>query len=83
MVRVRPLSTICDHLYDPVAAFSDDSAALSRLPVDDRFQGIAVEQIRLVTAELETVAVDFDAEFQGRVGPRRGFVENNGGHRAA
>src|SRR5262245_41398599 len=38
-------------------------------------QGIAVEQIRLVAAELETVAVDFDAEFQGGVGPRRGLIE--------
>jgi hypothetical protein len=49
--------------------------ALARLPVDERLQRIAVEQVRLVAGELETVATDFDAEFQaelGRVGPLQG-----------
>jgi hypothetical protein len=59
------------------------SEALSRLPVDERFQGIAVQQVRLVAAMLESVAADFDAEFQAelaRVGSSSGTMD---GHRAA
>jgi hypothetical protein len=50
------------------------SVALARLPVDDRSQGMAIEQFRLVADELESIAADFDSEFQAelaRVGPRR------------
>jgi hypothetical protein len=37
--------------------------AVDRLPTDERFQETVVEQGRLVVGELETVAIDFDAEF--------------------
>jgi HAMP domain-containing protein len=57
--------------------------ALARLPVDEKSQGIAIEQVRLVAGELETVAADFDSEFQAeltRVGSSPGTT---GGRRAA
>jgi methyl-accepting chemotaxis protein len=59
------------------------SEALSRRPGDERFQEIAVEQVRQVAGELESVATDFDAEFQAeleRVGSSQGTT---GGNRAA
>jgi HAMP domain-containing protein len=43
------------------------SEALTRLPGDERFREIAVEQVRLVAGELETVAADFDSEFQAEL----------------
>jgi HAMP domain-containing protein len=43
------------------------SEALARLPVDERSQAIAIEQVRQVAGELETVAADFDSEFQGEL----------------
>jgi HAMP domain-containing protein len=49
--------------------------ALARLPVDEKSQAIAVEQVRQAANELETVAADFDREFQAelaRVGPPPG-----------
>ena len=40
---------------------------LGRLPVDEKLPGIAIEQVRLVAGELETVAADFDTEFQAEL----------------
>jgi HAMP domain-containing protein len=40
---------------------------LARLPGDERSQGIAAEQVRSVAGELETVAADFDSEFQAEL----------------
>ena len=59
------------------------SKALSRLPLDERFQRRAVEEVRMVACELEKVAADFESEFQAelaRVGSSSGPT---GGHRAA
>jgi methyl-accepting chemotaxis protein len=50
------------------------SETLARRPGDGQFHEIAVEQLRLVAAELEAVAVDFESEFQAelaRVGAGR------------
>jgi hypothetical protein len=60
------------------------SEALTRFPGDERFQDVAVEQVRFVAQELETVCADFDSEFQAeltRVGPSGTLP--TGGHRAA
>jgi HAMP domain-containing protein len=60
------------------------SEVLGRVPGDERFQGLAVEQLMLVARELETVAADFDSEFQAelaRVGSSGALP--TGGHRAA
>jgi HAMP domain-containing protein len=43
------------------------SEALARLPGDERSQAIAIEQVRQVASELETVAGDFDSEFQNEL----------------
>jgi len=43
------------------------SESLSRRPGDEHFQHAAVEQIRVVAAELEDVAADFDSEFQAEL----------------
>jgi len=62
------------------------SEALARRPGDERFQRIAHEQVRQVASELETVAADFDSEFQAelaRVGVLGSAPEKTGGHRAA
>jgi HAMP domain-containing protein len=59
------------------------SKALERLPVDERFQEFAIEQVRLVAGDLESVAAEFDSEFQAeltRIGPSSGTT---GGDRAA
>jgi HAMP domain-containing protein len=43
------------------------SELLERRPGDEQFQGIAVEQVRLAAGELETVATDFESEFQAEL----------------
>jgi methyl-accepting chemotaxis protein len=42
------------------------SEALERLPGDEQFQGV-VDQVRQVAGELESVAADFDSEFQAEL----------------
>jgi hypothetical protein len=59
------------------------SEALARLPVDERFQGIAVEQVRQVADELEAVAADFDSEFQSELARVSPLPGTTGGDRAA
>jgi len=59
------------------------SEALVRLPVDERFQGIAVEQVRQVADELQAVAADFDAEFQAELAKVSPSPGTTGGDRAA
>ena len=59
------------------------SEALARLPVDEKYQGIAVEQVRQVALELESVAADFDAEFQAELARVGSPPESTGGNRAA
>jgi HAMP domain-containing protein len=59
------------------------SEALSRLPADERLQGIAIEQVRQVAKELETVAVDFDSEFQAELARVSASKGTTGGHKAA
>jgi hypothetical protein len=61
------------------------SEALGRVPGDEQFQQMAVDQMRLVAANLETVAADFEAEFQAelaRVGSPRSVTAMAGGQRA-
>jgi hypothetical protein len=43
------------------------SEALPRVPVDEQFQRIVVEQVRHVAGELEAAAAAFDAEFQAEL----------------
>jgi hypothetical protein len=43
------------------------SEALPRVPADEQFQAIVVEQVRQVAGELEAVAVDFDSEFEAEL----------------
>jgi hypothetical protein len=59
------------------------SEALSQLPADEQFQGIAVEQVRQVADELGAVAADFDTEFQAELGRIKSPPGPAGGHRAA
>jgi HAMP domain-containing protein len=62
------------------------SELLSRLPGDEQFRKTAAEQVRLVAGELETVAADFDSEFQAelaRVGFASALPETASRHQAA
>jgi HAMP domain-containing protein len=59
------------------------SEALSHLPADERSQGIAIEQVRQVAKELETVAADFDSEFQAELARVSASSGTTGGDRAA
>jgi hypothetical protein len=47
------------------------SELLARLPGNEPFQKTAAEQVRLVALELESVAVDFDSEFQAELARQR------------
>jgi hypothetical protein len=57
--------------------------ALRRLPVDERFRGVAIDQIQLVASELEAVAVEFDAEFRAELARVGSSPGTTGGDRAA
>ena len=62
------------------------SELLARLPGDEPFNGTAAEQVRLVALELESVAVDFDSEFQAELARQRpsgAVAGTTGGRRAA
>jgi hypothetical protein len=46
-------------------------------------QGIAIEQVRQVAKELETVAADFDSAFQAELARVSAPPGTTGGHKAA
>jgi nitrogen fixation/metabolism regulation signal transduction histidine kinase len=59
------------------------SEALSHLPADETLRGIAIEQIKQVASELETVAAAFDSEFQAELARVSSTPGTTGGNKAA